>query len=197
VSEKINLRDLQKQQTRLKLMNSAMSLFAEVGYEEVTLAEIADHAQIHVQTLYKHFKTKSNLETSYFDLYLDMAITRLDALDNEQNILEELEKAILAILDTMMKTEYVLPMFQMIHANDDLLASTQHRLRLFEDHLAQKLQLQQDHSFSEIEAKMLSAMMVSSYRDAHFSWIRSNGLQSSTEKLQDYLKYIKTMFHLE
>lgn len=188
---KINLREQQKQQTRIQLMEAAMFLFAERGYENVTLNEIAEHAGIHVQTLFKHFKTKVSLATSYFDFYLDLAINTLAELSAEQDALAEVGRASLTILKAIMKQDSALAMFQMIHANEELLASTQHRLRIFEDELAITLAAQTKPKRSEIEARLLAAMLVSAYRDAHFSWIRSNGVVNSAKKYQAYLKVIE------
>lgn len=206
---KLNQREQQKQETRSQLMNSAMQLFVELGYEQVTLAQIAQHAQIHVQTLHKHFKTKASLATAYFDFYLNLAIEKLLELQPEQNCYKEVNRGIKLVLTTIMSNKTALPMFQMIHANEELLASTQHRLRLFEDHLAGSLaQTQKKNSkstqskfiqveFSETEAKMLAAMMVSAYRDAHFSWIRSDGKVDSKKKYAQYEAVIEQrFFHL-
>lgn len=42
-------------------MVAAIDLFASKGYEETTLESIAKKAGLHVQTLYRHFPTKSDL----------------------------------------------------------------------------------------------------------------------------------------
>jgi AcrR family transcriptional regulator len=193
-SEKGNLRSQQKLNTRQQLMESAMTLFVEVGYEQVTLAEIAAHANIHVQTLYKHFKNKPSLATSYFDLYLDLGIDVLETLSPKQNAYEILKKITLEQLKIIMETKKVLAVFQMIHANEELLASTQHRLRLFEDHLTEALKRQKTPKYQELKARLLAAVLVAAYRDSHFSWIRSNGQVSSVEKMQSYFKLIEKQY---
>lgn len=190
---KVNLREQQKQQTRIVLMEAAMRLFAEQGYENVTLNQIAEHAGIHVQTLFKHFKTKVSLATSYFDFYLDLAINNLAEISAEQDALVEVGRASIVILKTIMKIDSALAMFQMIHANEELLASTQHRLRIFEDELTLVLAAQAKPQRSEIAARLLAAMMVSAYRDAHFSWIRSNGAVNSANKYQAYFDVIQQL----
>jgi len=45
-------------------MKSAQLLFAEEGYKETTLEEVAAHAGLHVQTLYRHFANKQELATA-------------------------------------------------------------------------------------------------------------------------------------
>ncbi|MEQ8692874.1 MAG: TetR/AcrR family transcriptional regulator [Pseudomonadales bacterium] len=58
------LRERRKAATRRELIRSANELFALKGYEQTTLEEIAAHAGLHVQTLYRHFANKVELATA-------------------------------------------------------------------------------------------------------------------------------------
>ena len=58
------LREKRKAATRSSLIRSAQTLFASRGYEQTTLEEIALHAGLHVQTLYRHFANKQELATA-------------------------------------------------------------------------------------------------------------------------------------
>ncbi len=58
------LREKRKAATRLKFMQSAQTLFATQGYDETTLEQVAAHAGLHVQTLYRHFASKQELATA-------------------------------------------------------------------------------------------------------------------------------------
>ncbi len=58
------LREKRKAATRTSLIRSAQSLFAQQGYDETTLEAVADHAGLHVQTLYRHFASKQELATA-------------------------------------------------------------------------------------------------------------------------------------
>jgi len=50
-----------KNETRVKLLQTAYEVFVQVGYEQATLAEIADRSGLHIQTLVRHFPTKGEL----------------------------------------------------------------------------------------------------------------------------------------
>ncbi len=58
------LRERKKQRTRLEISNVATRLFAKHGFEEVTLAQIADAADVSIKTIFNHFGSKEEL---YFD----------------------------------------------------------------------------------------------------------------------------------
>ncbi|MER5432320.1 helix-turn-helix domain-containing protein [Streptomyces sp. NPDC002588] len=57
------LRELKKARTRRLIAETAARLFAERGYEQVTVSEIARAAEVAEQTLYNHFPTKEQLVT--------------------------------------------------------------------------------------------------------------------------------------
>ena len=58
------LREKRKAETRQSLIHAAQTLFASNGYDATTLEEVARHAGLHVQTLYRHFPNKQELATA-------------------------------------------------------------------------------------------------------------------------------------
>jgi AcrR family transcriptional regulator len=67
------LRERKKQHTRRAISDIATRLFAEHGFEEVTLSQIADAAEVSVKTIFNHFGSKE-------DLYFDRAEEMRDGL---------------------------------------------------------------------------------------------------------------------
>ena len=58
------LRERKKQRTRREISDVATRLFAEHGFEQVTLSQIAEAAEVSVKTIFNHFGSKEDL---YFD----------------------------------------------------------------------------------------------------------------------------------
>jgi AcrR family transcriptional regulator len=58
---KPGLRERKKQQTRGTIARVALELFAERGYEETTLAEIAEAADISPRTIFAYFDSKEEI----------------------------------------------------------------------------------------------------------------------------------------
>ena len=54
-------REREKQQVRLKILDAARELFAEHGYDAVTMRKIADKIEYSPTTIYLHFKDKDDL----------------------------------------------------------------------------------------------------------------------------------------
>ncbi len=76
-------RNLQKQATRAKILDTANALFAELGYEAVNTRLIAKEAGIANGTLFSHFKDKYELTKALFLAKLDDELA-----NNKQHIAE-------------------------------------------------------------------------------------------------------------
>jgi AcrR family transcriptional regulator len=79
VSDLPDRRARKKARTRAEIRQSAQELFAEHGFESVTIADIADAADVAVQTVFNHFPTKEEL---FFDGYTRWVDGLADAVRN-------------------------------------------------------------------------------------------------------------------
>ncbi|MGI5273421.1 TetR/AcrR family transcriptional regulator [Nonomuraea sp. CA-218870] len=55
------LRERKKRQTRQRISDTAVGLFVERGFEQVTIAEVAAAAEVSVNTVYNYFDAKEDL----------------------------------------------------------------------------------------------------------------------------------------
>ena len=57
------LRERKKERTRRHIADTAARLFAERGYEQVAISDVAREAEVALQTVYNYFRTKEQLVT--------------------------------------------------------------------------------------------------------------------------------------
>jgi AcrR family transcriptional regulator len=75
---KVGLRERKKQQTRETIARAALKLFAERGYDETTLAEIAEAADVAPRTIFAYFESKEDILLCEEDHFLGNLRRRLE-----------------------------------------------------------------------------------------------------------------------
>ena len=73
----LGIRARRKRATRDELLQTAKELFAERGYDNVTVAEIAAGARVSVKTLFQHFRSKEDLLLAELDQTYQRLLTAL------------------------------------------------------------------------------------------------------------------------
>jgi AcrR family transcriptional regulator len=75
---KPGLRERKKQQTRETIARAALRLFAERGYDETTLADIAEAADVAPRTIFAYFESKEDILLGAEGAFLSQLKRRLD-----------------------------------------------------------------------------------------------------------------------
>jgi AcrR family transcriptional regulator len=71
--------DRRKQETRERIREAAVDLFAEQGFDATKVSEICEHADVARQTFFNHFPTKRDVLAELFEIGLDLMSVNLDA----------------------------------------------------------------------------------------------------------------------
>jgi AcrR family transcriptional regulator len=77
VNAELGLRERKKQQTRQLLSDTARRLFAERGFEHVSVAEVARAADVSEPTVFNYFPTKEDLVYSGLERFEDDLLTAI------------------------------------------------------------------------------------------------------------------------
>jgi AcrR family transcriptional regulator len=78
------------QQTRSSLTRSALELFAERGFDAVTVVDIANRSDVDPSTFFRHFRSKESLLFTDMDNYVEMARPLLNERPADEPLIESL-----------------------------------------------------------------------------------------------------------
>jgi AcrR family transcriptional regulator len=104
-SAQLGLRERKKQQTRAALVAAALDLVERQGYEQTTIEQIADAAEVSPRTVAHYFPSKDLLLLSLLDAFTDAVNVELAAIPQEVPPLQALLAANLTMLDRAARGE--------------------------------------------------------------------------------------------
>ena len=102
-AERFPRRSARRARTRANILEAASAEFKKAGYAEATMNAIADAADIHVTTLFTHFKTKRDLAAALSDQEIDQLRELIDAAKGKVPFFEFFRGLVLATAETRQK----------------------------------------------------------------------------------------------
>ncbi|MCQ0008495.1 TetR/AcrR family transcriptional regulator [Actinomadura madurae] len=99
-AERAGLRERKKQRTRQALATAALRLFAERGYEETTIADIAAAADVSPRTFFSYFPSKEDVVFAEIDDRLAEVSERLRRTSGEAPM-ETIRRSIVDVLEAV------------------------------------------------------------------------------------------------
>jgi AcrR family transcriptional regulator len=95
VSTSPGLRERKKEQTRQDIGEAALRLFAERGFERVTVAEVASEANVSVATVFNYFPTKEDLVYGPMEAFEADLLAALRSREHGESILAAFRRVML------------------------------------------------------------------------------------------------------
>ena len=109
---------IKEQQTREKIINCALRIFAKEGFFKTTVDDIAQAAGLAKGTLYLYFKDKASLYVSVIEEHFEVGIDYLRRVEKESmTSTKKLKKIADEWIDTMIRLKSSFFMFSMENIN--------------------------------------------------------------------------------
>lgn len=165
----MGLRELKKQRTRKAISDLATQLFIERGYDNVTTAEIAEHAEVSVPTLFKYFPTKESL---VFDEDFEMESVLVETVVNRksnQSILDALLEAGIKEIDSIPPEHRngFKKFMDLVERTPALSSYAKQMWMRHEKTLAETIRKESKNKISPLEAEVIARFVLDSYHRAH------------------------------
>jgi AcrR family transcriptional regulator len=101
----MGLRELKKQRTRQLIAETAWGLFAERGFDRVTVAEVAREAQVAEATVFNYFRTKEDLFYWRLEAYGSRLVDAIGSRDAGEPVLVAFRRFLLDSGGLLLKVE--------------------------------------------------------------------------------------------
>ncbi len=137
----LGLRERKKQRTRLLIVETAHRLFAEHGFEAVSVAEIAREAEVSEATVFNYFPTKEDLVYQGMEAFEDQLLTAIRERPVGESVIDAFGRFVtqprgfLAAQDESSR-QALLGASRMIAASPALLVRERHILSRYTDSIA-------------------------------------------------------------
>lgn len=178
-------RERKKAQTRTALADAALRLFSERGFEEVTVTEVAEAADVSVTTLFKHFP--GGKESLVFDQDRSQEEALVAAVrdrDAEQSILDALRLHLKSLHDySPMERELLRQLMGLIRRSPALRDYADRMWLRYEQSLAEAIAVEVGVDARDVKVQALARYAV----DAHTVAEREDDPQQAIDTIFDLL----------
>jgi len=174
------LRERKKQRTRQTIVDVATRLFVEQGYQQTTLAQIAEEADVAPSTFFNYFRTKVDIVFSLLDAAIDSAQRRVTERPDGQTA----ANAIVAWLKEELPSveqpyEDAIRRFPTIIASaPELVAEERLRMAQLEDVLAAAFARDLGESPDGMRSRVLAAMALRGMLEAWSAWLEKHATEA-------------------
>ncbi|MGW3678928.1 TetR family transcriptional regulator [Streptomyces prasinus] len=182
------LRERKKQRTREAISDTAIALFLERGFDQVSVVDIAAAAEVSKPTLFKYFPTKEDLVVQRFADHQTASSTVVAERPPGVSVIDALHQHFLDGLAArdpitgLNDDEGVLAFHGLVHSTPGLVARVGQYLARAEESLARTLSDALDPGGREITAALLAGQVIATERIlASANWQRVVAGRSADE----------------
>ncbi|MEV7289884.1 TetR family transcriptional regulator [Streptomyces sp. NPDC093252] len=190
----VPVRERARRAMREELVTLAQSLFAEHGYESVTVEEIAQAAGMSRRTFFRYFASKEELMLGKYDLLADQLVEQLTARPGDEPLWTSFRRCfdtVAEYFDDPERTAQAAGNVRLIHAHPALHAGLYERLaRLQERWVDIVRERTGDHDRNDPRTPALVGAAVACLAAAKTTWARGDQSRSLAQLIDDAMEAV-------
>lgn len=170
----MGLRERKKQKTREAIQRAALRLFMKQGYDETTVEEIADAAEISASTFFNYFPTKEDVVL--FDMYDPLAIEMILQRPRDEPLNTVARRVLEAMADLFERDkEMMLERAKLFMEVPELRGRMWDELERTQAVFAKVLAERTRRSVDDFELRVTTRIFVAAMYEAALEWMRGHG----------------------
>jgi AcrR family transcriptional regulator len=163
------LRELKKTRTREAIADAALDLFLERGFDAVTIADVAQRAEVDVKTIYNYFSSKADLFYRRLEEFQDTLVAAVRDRAPGESVLSAFARFLLAthargLLGDEQATARLRAITEMIVASSTLLAHEEQVYARFTAALADLLAAETRARPTDVEPAAVAHALIGLHR---------------------------------
>jgi len=172
----LGLRERKKQRTRQTIVDVGTRLFAEQGYQQTTLAQIAEGADVSTSTFFNYFATKVEIVFCLLDAVIESAQARISGRVDGEPAVQAIAAWLTEELPSVEQpyTEAIRRMPAIFGSAPELRAEERLRLARLEDVLAEGFARDLAESAEGVRSRVLAAMALRGMLEAWNAWFEKH-----------------------
>lgn len=170
------LRERKKERTRQDLMRSALRQFADRGFDQVTVEEIALDCEVSPRTFFRYFSSKEDVLFAQGDRSLERLLGTLQAQPPDRPALEALRDAMHTLADDYVEDkDSIVQRHRIMSDTPALRTRAAERQQGWEAAVIERLREGgQTEGMSEIDVALLVAAATTAMRVAVTAWVHDD-----------------------
>ncbi|MFF4401504.1 TetR/AcrR family transcriptional regulator [Streptomyces sp. NPDC001480] len=169
--------DRTRQLASQEILETALRLFTEQGYDETTIAQIAREAGVSQRTLFRYFGTKEDLLGGAQDRFGQVLMDAISAQPADAGIWEALRAGVAAVLALHDSREHALERFRLLHNTASLRAGWLEKRLRFQENLLPLIETRMDAATGNkgARARAVIATAFACLDAASMTWVANGG----------------------
>ncbi len=167
VAIQTGLRERKKQQTKQAIFEAARRLFAERGFDDVTVAEIASAAEVSEVTVFNYFPSKEDLFYGGMQFFEEELLEAVRNRPRSESALKALRRRLLESVDGLRSKDRVaaiLKAAEMVGDSPALVAREREIVDRYTRRLADLLAAENKTGPDDVEAMAVAAALIGAHR---------------------------------
>lgn len=177
-TDRPGLRERKKQRTRELIEDAALQLFLERGFDAVTIADVAERADVDVKTIYNYFPSKPDLVYHRLSELKDSLLDAVRSREPGESVLTAFSRFLLDVhgfLAEQQATATLRALTEMILASPALLAHEEQVYARFTAALADLLASEAQARPADLEPSLVAYALIGVHRSL-VAYVRSETL---------------------